>query len=325
MYPFFYESEGAKLRNIRCDLQVSPNFVPWRQQLVDFLVAYRELFPTWQHAGQAVIGVNFHGLDPDVFPDEYVPEGRMARNMRFVVQRHLFGVGANTILEEWGPGTVASTDWEFTGVAPHMEAVDTGVWTTAVHVLGYNPNTCHGYMHGAAAGVDAELNGLPTSHRRGQAAFDELCARLPWLDTRFSPEGINKPALHPIVESERMYVVRSKDIHDILATAWRQDQAAPAAGAPPLRTQQGNLCTLSQWHDAMVHLRKSSHRRILAHGSPAHAPRATGVILGPPGLDSCNAEARKSPKLTQNYVHLAARGIHYRSSLPIELAIIFGG
>ena len=100
MYPFFYESEGAKLRNIRCDLQVSPNFVPWRQQLVDFLVAYRELFPAWQHAGQAIIGVNFHGLDPVVFPDEYVPEGRMARNMRFVVQRHLFGGGANTILEE---------------------------------------------------------------------------------------------------------------------------------------------------------------------------------------------------------------------------------
>ena len=122
-----------------------------------------------------------------------------------------------------------------------MEAVASGVWTTAPHVLGYNPNTCHGYMHGAAAGVDAELNGLPTSHRRGQAAFDELCARLPWLDARFSPEGMNKPALHPIVESERMYVVRSKDIHDILATAWRQDQAAPAPGAPPLRTQQGNL------------------------------------------------------------------------------------
>ena len=195
-----------------------------------------------------------------------------ALNIRFVVQRHLFGVGANTILEEWGPGTVASTDWEFAGVAPHMEAVASGVWTTAVHVLGYNPNTCHGYMHGAAAGVDAESNGLPNSHRRGQAAFDELCARLPWLDARFSPEGMNKPALHPIVESERMYVVRSKDIHGILATAWRQDQAAPAAGAPPLRTQQGNLCTLSQWHDAMVHLRKSSHRRILAHRSPAHAP-----------------------------------------------------
>ena len=142
--PFEFESEGAKLRGIKASIHESIDYMPWRQELVDTLVLYRQHFPGWNAAGGNVVFVNFHALDPNVFPDMFVPEGRAARNFRFLVQRHLFGVAMNTSLEDIDGH--AFTDWEFSGEPPFVETVPSGVWTTAAHATGFCNNTFHGYM-----------------------------------------------------------------------------------------------------------------------------------------------------------------------------------
>ena len=222
MLPFFFESEGAKLRGIRCDVHLNSSFTPWRQVLVDCITAYRRHFPTWNAANRQGVLVNFHELDPIRFPDEYVLEARAARNFRFVIQRRLFGVGMNTILAVIGDNVRAETDWEFTGEPPLVETIASPIWTNAPHTqLGYDTNSCHGYMLGPA-GDDNELSSLPQSHRVGQAGFDALCDDVPFLAARFGPGGHKQPAMHPILAYERRWQVRAKDLHECLASAsWR--------------------------------------------------------------------------------------------------------
>ena len=81
-----HQSFGAAIRGIshpRFTAHLAPN---WRHELVDFILAYRRFFPGWNNGGfgaannlgrQAVL-VNFHKLDPDKFPDEWVSEGHLS-------------------------------------------------------------------------------------------------------------------------------------------------------------------------------------------------------------------------------------------------------
>ena len=111
LIPFVYESEGAKMRGIKANLHESASFTPWRQPLVDSLVVYRRHFPQWGAAGGQALLINFHALSPNTFADEFVPEGRAARNFRFLVQRHLFGIAMNTSLESI-IDNISISDWE---------------------------------------------------------------------------------------------------------------------------------------------------------------------------------------------------------------------
>ena len=42
--PFIYESYGAMIRGIEAPLLRGQDFQPWRQQLVDFILAYRRIY-----------------------------------------------------------------------------------------------------------------------------------------------------------------------------------------------------------------------------------------------------------------------------------------
>ena len=88
--PFIYESYGAMIRGIEVPVLRGQEWTPWRQPLVDFILAYRRIYHQSYHNGGNApnsLLVNFHELDPVVFPDEYVLEGSHARRHRFAMQR----------------------------------------------------------------------------------------------------------------------------------------------------------------------------------------------------------------------------------------------
>ena len=88
--------------------------------LASFVTTYRNRHPDWQTAGGHVETVNFHGLDPDVFPDERTPEAQTARRMRQVMQRRLFGIAVNT--------DGVAEDWHFRGDPPFTAPTRDGAW-----------------------------------------------------------------------------------------------------------------------------------------------------------------------------------------------------
>ena len=259
--PFIYESYGAMIRGIEVPVLRGQEWTPWRQPLVDFILAYRRIYHQSYHNGGNApnsLLVNFHELDPVVFPDEYVLEGSHARRHRFAVQRYLFGIACNTDVEELGPTVQAHTDWDFTGLPPFVETVGQGIWIDAGHAAGHDHmRTGHGYTVGMdtfdteffipRGDVPGPLQGdrFNANQTPGNDTWDRLMAAVPWLRTRI--EGYNDdPAarsistLHPILQIHRKFQIRAKDINDAAAVAWRENQATPAAGAPPLAGQTGD-------------------------------------------------------------------------------------
>ena len=75
--PFKYESYGAMIRGIEAPILKGLDWTPWRQPLVDFIVAYRQVFNNSYHNGGGApvsLLVNFHELDASLrslnFDDE---------------------------------------------------------------------------------------------------------------------------------------------------------------------------------------------------------------------------------------------------------------
>ena len=213
LVPWQFHSYGAYLRHLTIPEYRDDDAPQWRHRLVVLIKAYREVYNNaggahpnhWSIAGGEIVKVNFHGLDPDEFPDEYVDEGRNARSFRFLCQRRLFGVAMNTDLETYG--VEAFTDWEFTGQFPYIETVAQAVHTghgAAGHTEGLDHTSFHGYAHTVGGAVpDRERLALPNSHRVGQGPWDRLMAL---CDERGSPfPEPDLPALFPINSSKRMY------------------------------------------------------------------------------------------------------------------------
>jgi len=249
-----HESYGAMIRALKVQRFLPFETPPWRQRLVDAILAYRQNYPQWGALqgggaqwmqGRTALRVNFHELDRSVFPDEWVVENVLARTVRFMLQRRLFGVAMNTDLETQNPAVHAHTDWQFTGQPPFVPTVREGVWIgapvapagggPAVFPVGMNPDTFHGFAHqnNPANPVDNEAAALPASHQPGNANWNAFLTAVPWLP------AWDDPVLYPIHPSYLQYVVRAKDINSASSEGWRERQPTPAAGQPPLAAQNG--------------------------------------------------------------------------------------
>ena len=315
--PFKHESFGALIRGIETPLLHGHDLTPWRQLLVDFIVEYRKCYhQSYANGGGAGTSllVNFHELDPDVFPDEFVLEGGHARRLRFAVQRYLFGIACNTDCETLGPTVQAHSDWDFSGQPPFVETLQAGIWINPQHALGYDPLTGHGYNVGME-NLDVEFqlprDAAPEATRFTLSwgngdIFDRFIAQLPWLRERLNgwnadPVQRRIETLHPIKQLHRKFQIRAKDINDAAAVAWREQQHAPAADAPPLITLYGNLFGGSY---------------IFTHGitlnpSPSYRPAR---VCSQEQFDHTSVETARWLATLLNYERLGATPISWYSS-----------
>ena len=242
--PFKYETYGSYIRGIEAPLLEGQSWSPWRQKLVDFILSYRRHFAgSYENGGgqASALKVNFHELDPSVFPDEWVQEGLNARRIRFVVQRYLFGIACNTNCEVLGRNVQAYTDWDFTGNPPFVETCKAGVWIDAAHNAGCDSTTLHGYQHSRAADHEwttLTAGGVGAAPGTGATVgyWRQVLSDCPWLDARVhdpDPSLDRTETLFPIKIAHKRFDIRAKDINDAATVAWRQEQPPPAPVVPP--------------------------------------------------------------------------------------------